>query len=345
MKKFNILAISAIAALGGLTTSCQGGSSNGGSVKPDATLKTETDSLSYALAIQSNEWGLLKSVQELGIVIDTAAFKNYQQQIIAAEQDSTKRIALEKGLQAKIDSLNKANTENLEEFIKGLQEGINNSSKGKEAFNAGFVAGSQINTQLVDGFEKQVLDNGQKVNKSALASGLISALKKEALAVPNALEIIQKKAQAKQEVKLKEQYATQIEDSKKFMEENKTKDGVVALPSGLQYKIVKEGNGAKPTATDRVKVLYKGQLLDGTVFDSNEGKEPIVFGVNQVIKGWTEALQLMPAGSKWTLYIPYDLAYGAQGAPGSIPPFSNLIFEVELLDIEKGEQPNIAVIQ
>ena len=120
-----------------------------------------------------------------------------------------------------------------------------------------------------------------------------------------------------------------------FLEENSKKDNVVSLPSGLQYEILTEGNGPKPKATDSVKCHYHGTLLDGTVFDSSVQRgEPAVFGVNQVIKGWVEALQLMSVGSKWKLFIPSNLAYGSQGAGNSIEPNSTLIFEVELLGIE-----------
>ncbi|NEU69002.1 FKBP-type peptidyl-prolyl cis-trans isomerase [Spirosoma agri] len=121
-----------------------------------------------------------------------------------------------------------------------------------------------------------------------------------------------------------------------FLTENKTKTGVVTTASGLQYSIEKEGTGAKPTATDRVKVHYTGKLLDGKVFDSSvERGQPAEFGVGEVIKGWTEALQLMPVGSKWKLYIPSDLAYGDRGAGADIKPGSTLVFDVELLDIVK----------
>lgn len=120
-----------------------------------------------------------------------------------------------------------------------------------------------------------------------------------------------------------------------FLEENSKKENVVSLPSGLQYEILTEGNGPKPKATDSVKCHYHGTLLDGTVFDSSVQRgEPAVFGVNQVIKGWVEALQLMSVGSKWKLFIPSSLAYGSQGAGNSIEPNSTLIFEVELLGIE-----------
>ncbi|WP_227687262.1 FKBP-type peptidyl-prolyl cis-trans isomerase [Spirosoma arboris] len=121
-----------------------------------------------------------------------------------------------------------------------------------------------------------------------------------------------------------------------FLAENKTKTGVVTTASGLQYSIEKEGTGAKPTATDRVKVHYTGRLIDGKVFDSSvERGQPAEFGVNEVIKGWTEALQLMPVGSKWKLFIPSDLAYGDRSAGADIKPGSTLVFDVELLDIVK----------
>ena len=127
-----------------------------------------------------------------------------------------------------------------------------------------------------------------------------------------------------------------IEKGKKFLAENAKREGVTTLPSGLQYEVIKEGTGAVPTASDKVKVHYHGTLIDGTVFDSSvERGQPATFGVTQVIQGWVEALQLMPEGSKWKLFIPYDLAYGPRGAGGQIGPYSTLVFEVELLEIVK----------
>lgn len=126
-----------------------------------------------------------------------------------------------------------------------------------------------------------------------------------------------------------------LKEGEAFLEENSKKEGVVTLPSGLQYEVLKEGDGATPKATDKVKCHYHGTLLNGQVFDSSVQRgQPAVFGVNQVIKGWVEALQLMSVGSKWRLYIPSDLAYGTQGAGNSIEPNSTLIFDVELLGIE-----------
>ena len=132
---------------------------------------------------------------------------------------------------------------------------------------------------------------------------------------------------------MKVQYKDSIAAGDKFLAENAKREGVVTLPSGLQYEIIKEGRGPVPTEANTVKVNYKGTLINGTVFDSSyDRKEPTTFGVTQVIPGWTEALKLMPVGSKWKVYIPYNLAYGGQDR-GTIPPFSNLIFEVELLEI------------
>ena len=121
---------------------------------------------------------------------------------------------------------------------------------------------------------------------------------------------------------------------KRFLEENSKRESVKQTPSGLQYEIIKEGNGQKPLASDRVKVHYHGTLIDGTVFDSSVRRgEPATFGVTQVIQGWVEALQMMSVGSKWKLFIPHKLAYGAQGAGELIEPFSTLIFEVELIKV------------
>lgn len=125
-------------------------------------------------------------------------------------------------------------------------------------------------------------------------------------------------------------------EGEKFLEENKKKPGIVTTASGLQYQVIKMGEGPKPTANDKVKTHYHGTLINGTVFDSSVDRgEPIEFPVSGVIRGWTEALQLMPVGSKWKLFIPYQLAYGERGAGGQIPGYSALVFDVELLEIVK----------
>lgn len=131
-----------------------------------------------------------------------------------------------------------------------------------------------------------------------------------------------------------EQGKTAKAEGEKFLAENGKKEGVVTLKSGLQYEVLREGNGKKPKATDQVKCHYEGTLINGQVFDSSyKRNEPAVFPLNQVIPGWTEGLQLMQEGAKYRFYIPYILAYGESGAGGSIPPFATLIFDVELLEV------------
>ena len=140
----------------------------------------------------------------------------------------------------------------------------------------------------------------------------------------------EKKMQAARE----EQGKLQKEAGEKFLAENKNKEGIVTLPSGLQYQVLKEGNGKKPTAKDTVMCHYEGTLIDGTVFDSSYKRgEPATFPLQQVIAGWTEGLQLMQEGAKYRFFIPYRLGYGAGGAGASIPPFAALVFDVELIQV------------
>ncbi|GHT32731.1 peptidyl-prolyl cis-trans isomerase [Bacteroidia bacterium] len=178
---------------------------------------------------------------------------------------------------------------------------------------------------------------GDPANIDALIAGFVTTLKgdssKQKLTVENAQTLVQEylmNAQQKESDKL-------LAEGQKFLEENKTKSGVFTTESGLQYIVVTEGTGEKPTANDRIKVHYTGSTLDGEVFDSSEGGEPRTFGINQVIPGWTEGLQIMPVGSKYTFWIPSELAYGSQGSGRYIKPNSVLKFDVELLGIEKGE--------
>lgn len=175
---------------------------------------------------------------------------------------------------------------------------------------------------------------GAEANVDVLLAGLATTLKGDSakMDVKDAIQYIQNYytvASAKEATKNKE-------EGEKFLAENGKKSGVITTESGLQYQVMTEGTGAKPTATDKVKVHYTGTLLDGTKFDSSVDRgEPAVFGVNQVIKGWQEGLQLMPVGSKYIFWIPSELAYGTRGAGGDIKPNSVLKFEVELLEIVK----------
>lgn len=177
------------------------------------------------------------------------------------------------------------------------------------------------------------------MNVDDFAAAIKDVLAGNELKVPNheAQQIVQDYFMA-QEKKLNEQRAAQgkiaKEAGEKYLAENAKKDGVVTLPSGLQYQVIKEGNGKKPSAKDTVRCHYEGFLIDGTVFDSSVQRgEPAEFGLQQVIAGWTEGLQLMQEGAKYRFFIPYMLGYGESGATGAIPPFAALIFDVELIKV------------
>lgn len=157
----------------------------------------------------------------------------------------------------------------------------------------------------------------------------------------SALQQFQTEVRAKMQATAQAQGATNRKTGQEFLEANKSKPGVITLPSGLEYKILKEGDGPKPTASDTVTCNYRGTLIDGKEFDSSYKRgKPASFPVSGVIKGWTEALQLMPVGSTWELFIPADLAYGDRGAGPDIGPGDTLIFQVELLSIDKNTPPN-----
>ena len=179
---------------------------------------------------------------------------------------------------------------------------------------------------------QQLLDSQMDISVEAVAKGISDALKhnQPALEINELMLSVQQLQQQAAEA----QFKAIEEAGKAFLAENAKKDGVKVTDSGLQYEIITEGNGAKPAATDTVRVHYIGTLPDGTTFDSSVARgQPAEFPVTGVIRGWVEALQMMSVGSKWKLTIPHELAYGERGAGASIPPFSPLVFEVELLDI------------
>jgi FKBP-type peptidyl-prolyl cis-trans isomerase FklB len=264
---------------------------------PKASLRTQIDSLSYAFGVVNTQ-GIDQYLMQQGI--DSAHIKDF----IAGFMEG-----------AKIDKSDKAvNARMLGQQI-GMNVGSNIESISRNLFGS---------------------DTTKLLDKSNLLAGFIDGVKNKTFLIPReeAQVFLNSTSERIKADALEKQYATEKAANLKFLEDNKSKDGVVALPSGLQYKVVKMGTGAKPTASDMVKVNYTGSTIDGKVFDSSEKHgQPATFRVNQVIKGWTEGIQLMPVGSKFTFYIPYDLAYGAEGRPGSIPPFSTLIFDVELLAI------------
>ncbi|WP_294532271.1 FKBP-type peptidyl-prolyl cis-trans isomerase [uncultured Bacteroides sp.] len=269
---------------------------------PQAKLKTDVDSLSYSIGM-----------------VQTQGLQNY---LVGRLGVDTAYIA---------------------DFIKGVNDGTEKTSKRDVAYLAGLQIGQQISNQMVKGINQELFagDSTKTISKENFLAGFIAGtlenhgvmtMDQADMYTRTAMETIKAKAVA-------EKYAEYKAENEKFLADNKTKEGVKTTASGLQYKVIKEGKGEIPTETSRVKVHYKGTLIDGTEFDSSyKRNEPATFGVNQVIKGWTEALKLMPVGSKWELYIPQELAYGDRQTGGQIKPFSTLIFEVELLDIEKDKK-------
>jgi FKBP-type peptidyl-prolyl cis-trans isomerase FklB len=211
-----------------------------------------------------------------------------------------------------------------------------NSEKDKVSYMIGYQIGSNFKR---DGLEVDLnmIQNGMK---EALAGEKSPLTPEESQKL---MMDLQKNLQAKAEAKQKEEGSKNAAEGKAFLDENAKKKDIVKLPSGLQYKVLAEGKGDSPKATDTVKTHYRGTLINGTEFDSSYKRgQPATFPVNGVIKGWTEALQLMKPGAKWQLFIPSELAYGEGGAGDQIGPNSTLIFEVELLSIEKKDEPKAA---
>lgn len=264
---------------------------------PKANLKTDLDSLSYAIGMARTE-GLDQYLAQQGI-------------------DSTQ----------------------MADFLKGFNEGATKIDKKDAAYMAGLQVGQMVSKQWVEGFNQQIFggDSTKTISRENLLAGFVAGvLGKGAMDMAKAQEYMNTQMEAIKEKATAEKYAENKAAGEKFLAENKSKEGVVTTPSGLQYKIITKGDGAIPADTSKVKVNYKGTLIDGTEFESTyKRNEPATFLANQVIKGWTEALTMMPVGSKWELYIPYNLAYGSRETGGQIKPFSVLIFELELLGIEK----------
>ena len=268
---------------------------------PKANLKTDIDSLSYSIGMAQ-----------------TQGLKGYL----------TGRLDVETAYMA--------------EFIKGLNEGANKTSRKDIAFMAGLQIGQQISNQMMKGINQELFagDSTKTISKDNFMAGFIAGtLEKGGVMTMEAAQEYTRTAMETIKAKaMEEKYADNKAAGEKFLAENKTKEGVKTTESGLQYKVITEGKGEIPADTCKVKVNYKGTLIDGTEFDSSyKRNEPATFRANQVIKGWTEALTMMPVGSKWELYIPQELAYGSRES-GQIKPFSTLIFEVELVGIEKDKK-------
>ena len=290
MKKLTFMAASAIAAMS--IMSC-------GNSTPKANLKSDVDSMSYAIGMAQTQGLKEYLVGRMGV--DTTYMK---------------------------------------EFIKGLNEGANaGDDKKKAAYYAGIQIGQQISNQMVMGSNHEVFgdDSTKTISLKNFMAGFVSGVtgKNGIMTVQEAGMMAQAKMQQLKAKTMEAKYGDNKKKGEEFMAANKSKEGIKTLPSGVQYKVIKEGNGPIPADTSMVSCNYEGRTIDGKVFDSSyKRNQPLKLRCNQTIKGWTDAMVHMPVGSVWEVYIPQELAYGER-EQGDIKPFSVLIFKIELLGIEK----------
>ncbi|MGM9712789.1 MAG: FKBP-type peptidyl-prolyl cis-trans isomerase [Prevotella sp.] len=290
MKKLTFMALAAIAAFG--ISSC-------GNSTPKAELKTDVDTLSYAIGMAQSNGLSQYLVDRMGV-------------------DSTY----------------------VDEFIKGLNEGVSaGDDKKKAAYYAGIQIGQQISNQMIKGINHEIFgeDSTKTISLKNFMAGFVSGYTGRGglMTMDQAGVTAQTKMEQIKEKSMAAQYGPNKKEGEDFLAKNKTAAGVKVLPSGVQYKVIKEGTGAIPADTSVVQVHYEGRLLNDTIFDSSYKRgEPATMRVDQVIKGWTDVLTHMPVGSVWEVYIPQELAYGPREA-GRIKPFSCLKFKIELIDIER----------
>lgn len=267
---------------------------------PKADMKTDIDSLSYSIGMSQTQ-GMKEFLASSRVGLDTAY---------------------------------------IDEFIKGLSEAaLSVDDKKKMAYYTGVSFGMQISQNMYKGLNMEIFgeDSTQTVSLQNILAGVASGITGEdaKMTMEEAQEYARTQMQSIKDKQLEKTYGDNKKAGEEYLAKIAKKDGIQKLANGVYYEVITEGNGAVPADTNRVKVNYEGKLIDGTVFDSSyERKEPTSFRCNQVIPGWTEALTHMPVGSKWKVYIPQEQAYAGREA-GKIKPFSALVFEIELLSIEK----------
>lgn len=225
------------------------------------------------------------------------------------------------------------------DFIQGFDDAtITEADKKLKARLAGKEIRAQVEGQVMEQVSKQINDSVDLLNRAEFLRGFRVGIAGEdvpGISMDSSQILVRKNIEYYHKAQMERKYGANRKAGIDFLAANAKKDSVVTTASGLQYKVITKGTGEIPTASQKVKVNYRGTLIDGTEFDSSyKRKQPSTFACNQVIKGWTEALTMMPVGSKWMIYIPQELAYGDRES-GKIPPFSALVFEVELLEIVK----------
>ena len=231
----------------------------------------------------------------------------------------------------------------MSEFIRGLNEGANaGDDKKKAAYYAGIQIGQQISNQMIKGINYEAFgdDSTKTISLKNFMAGFISGTtgKKGIMTPEEAGTVAQEKMKAIKTQTMEKQYGDNRKKGEQFLAENAKKEGVKTLPTGVQYKVIKEGNGPIPADTSTVLVSYEGRLINGQVFDSsykNNAGKPVQVRVKDMIPGWIDALTHMPEGSAWEIYIPQDKAYGSRDAGEMVKPFSALIFKLELVKVQK----------
>ena len=290
MKKFTCAAIAAVSAV--MMLACGNGA-------PKASLKSDVDTVSYAIGMAQTQGLKDYLVGRLGV-----------------------------------------DTTYMDEFIKGLNEGANaGDDKKKAAYYAGIQIGQQISNQMVKGINHELFgeDSTKTISLKNFMAGFIAGTvgKGGLMTVDSAQAVAQEMMRVIKAKNMEKEFGPNKKAGEEFLAKNAKAEGVKVLDGGVQYKVIKEGNGPLPKDTSLVRVHYEGKTLDGKVFDSSYKRgEPANFRANQVIKGWTEALVHMPAGSIWEVYIPQELAYGERQQGADIKPFSMLIFKIELLEVD-----------
>ncbi len=242
------------------------------------------------------------------------------------------------GLLEYLGSQKGVDTRYMEDFLVGFaQEGLSEADLRAKARIAGAEIREDVAKRVIPNLSKQMNDSVDLLNHVEFLRGFQDGILGKVPAIGNdsAIKVVDKQMQYYRDQQMEAKYGDNRRAGEDFLKANKAQKDVNVTPSGLQYKVITKGTGEVPTKAQKVKVHYEGRLIDGTVFDSSIKRgQPVTFGVTQVISGWTEALTMMPVGSKWELYIPQQLAYGSRDQK-SIPPFSCLIFTVELLEVVK----------
>jgi len=288
MKKISLILAVAMAAI---MTSCN-------QTAPNANLKTDIDTLSYAIGMSQTQG--LKEYLSMRMGIDTTYVEDF-----------------------------------LKGFSESVKAG---EDKKKAAYYAGIQIGQQVSQGMVKNINQMIFgeDSTQTINENNVYAGFMAAVagKEDIMSIDSANNYVQTKMDAVRNAAREKNFGDNKKAGEDFMATVAKKEGIKSLGNGVYYEVLKEGNGEVAADTSRVKVHYEGTLIDGTVFDSNLEGEPTVFGASQVIPGFKAALTTMPVGSKWKVYIPQDQAYGSNDM-GNIKPFSALIFTIDLLGIEK----------